>query len=280
MCNIVHVPKLEDGTLYAHPLLSFVGDRIRTRREAVGLTVKDVAERSRLSTRFLVSLENGYGNVSLLNLDTVAHVLGTSIVDLVGGTSDERAESGSTRRALVTLIGLRGAGKSTLGSRAAAMTHLPFIELDERITRRAGLSAGEIFDEHGAQYYRRIERQELERIVDSGESAIVATAGSLVTDHATFELVLGRTTAVWLRATAKDHHDRVFAQGDLRPMQNRKDAMSELSAILKVRRALYERAPQVIDTSKLGLDRSVSALVKIVRDHWRPVGDIPEWEDD
>lgn len=267
-----------------HPRLLYVGEQLRARRQAVGLTLNDVAERAKLSKRFLILLEKGEANVSLVNLDTIAHVLGVTLGQLVEPPEMRRPGAGESEkpfhRALVTLIGLRGGGKSTLGQRAAAMTYLPFIELDDRIAQRAGLSPGEIFDQHGAQYYRKVERAELLRIIDSSESAVVATAGSLVTDHTTFELLLSRTTVVWLKASAKDHHDRVLAQGDLRPMQNRKDAMSELNGILKVRRALYERAPHVIDTSKLGLDRSVSALVKIVRDHWRPEGDVPEWMDD
>ena len=237
----------------------------------MGLTVRELALRSKVSERFLVALENAYANVSVIRLAEVADALETTPAELLGepSTSPPLARP----RTLVTLVGLRGAGKSTIGSRAAERLGLPFIELDRRIAERAGMTAGEIFDLHGAAYYRRLERTELERVIGGVESAIVATAGSLVTDHGTYDLILRKTTVVWLKATAKDHHDRVVAQGDLRPLENRKDAMNELTAILRARRALYERAAQTIDTSKLGLDRSVSALVKITREMWRPEKD-------
>jgi XRE family aerobic/anaerobic benzoate catabolism transcriptional regulator len=252
------------------PILLLLGDRVRERRQAVGLTVKELAQRSGVSERFLVGLENAYANVSVVRLADVAAALGTTPAELLGAASPAHSHAPETphARALVTLVGLRGAGKSTIGARAAAELSIPFIELDERVAQRAGMGLGEIFDLHGAGYYRKLERAELERILGGSESAIVATAGSIVTDHATFDWLLRSTTAVWLKASATEHHDRVVAQGDLRPMENRKDAMRELRAILRARRALYERAPHAIDTSKLGVDRSVASLVKIVRDSW------------
>lgn len=255
-----------------HAILLLLGDRVRERRQAVGLTVRELAERSGVSERFLVALENAYANVSVVRLSEVADALGTSAADLLApgaAATHPPTPKAVHPRSLVTLVGLRGAGKSTIGARAAAELGLPFIELDERIAQRAGMGVGEIFDLHGAGYHRKLERAEIERIIGSGESAIVATAGSLVTDHATYDLVLRRTTTVWIKAAAREHHDRVVAQGDLRPIENRKDAMNELRAILRARRALYERAPHAIDTSRLGVDRAVGALVKIVRDLWR-----------
>jgi XRE family transcriptional regulator, aerobic/anaerobic benzoate catabolism transcriptional regulator len=233
----------------------------------MGFTLRELADRSKASERFLSAMENGHANVSVVRLDEVAHAVGTSAAELLGAPA--LSTQASRPRVIVSLVGLRGAGKSTIGARAADRLDVPFVELDQRIAARAGMSAGEIFDLHGATYYRKLERAELQRIVDSTESAIVATAGSLVTDHVTYDLLLEKTTVVWLKSSARDHHDRVLAQGDLRPMRDRKDAMKELAAILRARRALYERASFTIDTSKLGLDRSVVGLSKIVRDEWR-----------
>ncbi len=251
-----------------HPVLVQLAHRIRERRKTVGLTVRELAARSKVSERFLVSLENAYANVSVVRLAELAEALETTPAELFRESPPTVIPA--RPRTLVTLVGLRGAGKSTVGARAAARLGLSFIELDRRIAERAGMTAGEIFDLHGAAYYRKLERTEIERLVAGPESAVVATAGSLVTDHGTYDFVLRTTTVVWLKATAKEHHDRVVAQGDLRPLEHRKDAMKELEAILRARRPLYDRAAHTIDTSKLGLDRSVSALVKVVRDAWRP----------
>jgi XRE family aerobic/anaerobic benzoate catabolism transcriptional regulator len=242
-----------------HPFLAALGLRVRHQRWTYELTLKQVAERSGLSERFLASLERGQANVSVLNLIAVANALNSDIATLV--TQSAQRQIG--RRVLLALVGLRGAGKSTIGRIAAERLAVGFIELDARIVARAGMSAGEIFDVHGASYYRRLERAELERVIGAEESAVVATAGSLVTDHATYGLVLERATVVWLKATAEDHHDRVLAQGDSRPMADRKDAKDELRAILRARRALYERAHHVIDTSRLGMERSIERLVEI-----------------
>ena len=126
------------------------------------------------------------------------------------------------------------------------------------------MSTGEIFDQHGAAHYRKLERAEIDRVLTE-PPCVIATAGSLVTEHATYEQVLARTTVVFLKATAADHFARVVAQGDTRPMANRKDAMQELSGILRARRALYERAHHTVDTSALGLPRSIDKLVRLAR---------------
>nr|WP_275939170.1 shikimate kinase [Polyangium spumosum] len=181
--------------------------------------------------------------------------------------ADAPSEPTTTRSAkgpLVALLGLRGAGKTTLGSRAAVRLGLPFVELDSLVVARAGMSLTEIFEMHGTAYFRRLEREELERLVARGDRGIVATSGSLVTAHETFELLCREAVTVWLRARPEDHFQRVIDQGDARPMASRPAAMEELRAILRARRALYERAAHVIDTSALGLERSTDRLVKIV----------------
>jgi XRE family aerobic/anaerobic benzoate catabolism transcriptional regulator len=247
-----------------HPLLLELGERVRSRRRALGLTLRDLAQTSDVSERFLVLLEGGRANVSILRLDAIARALDTTASALLAATPTEQPPSPAPRGPLVALLGLRGAGKTTLGSLAASRLAVPFIELDSRVVARAGMSLGELFEMHGAAYFRRLEREELERLVASGERGILATSGSLVTDHDSFELVRRVAVTVWLRARPQDHFQRVIDQGDARPMANRAGAMDELKALLRARRALYELADHVIDTSALGLERSIDRLVKIV----------------
>jgi XRE family aerobic/anaerobic benzoate catabolism transcriptional regulator len=248
-----------------HSLLVDLGERLRARRRALGLTLRDLAQTSDVSERFLVLLEGGRANVSILRLDAIARALDTTASALLAATpSEQPLPSPAPRGPLVALLGLRGAGKTTLGSLAASRLAVPFIELDSRVVARAGMSLGEIFEMHGAAYFRRLEREELERLVTAGERGIIATSGSLVTDHDSFELVRRVAVTVWLRARPQDHFQRVIDQGDARPMANRAGAMDELKALLRARRALYELADHVIDTSALGLERSIDRLVKIV----------------
>ncbi|MRG93469.1 helix-turn-helix domain-containing protein [Polyangium spumosum] len=246
------------------PLLQALGERVRERRRAAGLTLRDLGITSGVSERFLVLVEGGKANVSVVRLDAIARALGTSASALLADAPSEPTTTRSAKGPLVALLGLRGAGKTTLGSRAAVRLGLPFVELDSLVVARAGMSLTEIFEMHGTAYFRRLEREELERLVARGDRGIVATSGSLVTAHETFELLCREAVTVWLRARPEDHFQRVIDQGDARPMASRPAAMEELRAILRARRALYERAAHVIDTSALGLERSTDRLVKIV----------------
>lgn len=243
-------------------LLQAIAARVRARRGELGFTLQDVATASGVSARFLIALEGGRANVSVVTLAAVASALEISLVALLPSTQPDI--SPTTTRPL-SLIGLRGAGKSTIGARAAKRLKRTFIEIDKRISERAGMAAGAIFDVHGADFYRRIEREEIERALEAGGAPILATAGSLVTHSGTYERLLATTDVVWLKATPEDHLTRVIAQGDMRPMADRKDAMADLKSILRARRALYERAHHVVDTSKLGLARAVSRVVEIGR---------------
>jgi len=243
-------------------LLKHLGAEVRRRRRDRALTLRELAAEAGVSQRFLVSVEKGEANISVVRLADVARALGTHPATLLGGPVQEVVETGP----LVALLGLRGAGKTTIGRRAAERLEQPFIELDAEIVRRAGMGLEEIFSMHGADYYRRLEHTALEEILDHGRGGLLATGGGIVTSHATFEVLRSRAVTVWLCATAEAHWERVVAQGDARPMANRSDAMSELRSILRARRALYERAHHVVDTSALGLERSVDAVVRVVRD--------------
>jgi len=243
-------------------LLRRLGERIRAARLGASMTLRDVSKASSLSERFLVSLESGKTNVSVVRLNQVALALGTTLVGLLGG--QDEPDRLYTKGPIVALLGLRGAGKTTLGGLAASRLNMPFIEVDSRIVARTGMSLSEIFEMQGAAYFRRLEREELERIVAEGKPTIVATSGGLVTDHEAFELLRREAVTVWLKARPEDHFQRVLDQGDARPMASRPDAMGELEAILRARRALYERSRHVIDTSTLGIDGSVEQLVDIV----------------
>ncbi len=254
----------------ASALLHRLGDRVRSRRKDRALTLRELARAAAVSERFLGLLEAGTANVSVTRLDDIARALGTSAADLL---ADEAGDAGAASAAgpaargpLVALLGLRGAGKTAVGSRAAARLELPFIELDALVAGRAGMTLEAIFEMHGAAYYRRLEREELERLLDRGASGILATGGSLVTDGPTFEMLRRAAVTVWLRARPEDHYRRVIEQGDARPMANRADAMQELKALLRARRALYERADHIVDTSALGLDRAVERVVRIARE--------------
>jgi len=246
-------------------LLEKLGRRIRERRERWLLSRREVSEKAGVSERFLVLLENGEANVSVLNLASIALALGTSPSILLEGlTPDDPWQRPYRQGLFIALLGLRGAGKTTIGSRAADRLEMPFVELDKRVAERAGMSLSEIFEMHGSGFFRKLEREEIEVMAEQRFSMIIATSGGIVTDHETFEVLRRVAVTVWLRAKPEDHYQRVLEQGDARPMASRPDAMEELRSLLRARRALYERASHVIDTSALGLERSIDKLVKIV----------------
>ncbi|WP_437678500.1 shikimate kinase [Sorangium sp. So ce131] len=269
---------VEEG---APPILAHLADRLRLRRKELALTLRELAELAGVSERFLVLLESGRANVSVVRLDDIGRALGTSAAALLSegdlaaageapraGAAGEggRGARGDVGRALVALLGLRGAGKTTIGGRAAARLGVPFLELDGLVAARAGMSLAALFEIHGNAYYRRLEREELARLAEERAHGILAAGGGLVTDPATFGLLRRCAVTVWLRAKPEDHWRRVVEQGDARPMANRADAMKELRALFQARRALYEQADFVVDTSSLGLARSVDRVVKIARE--------------
>jgi len=243
------------------PLLRRLGHRIRTLRQGRGLSRAGLAQRAEMSERFLNELEAGRGNISLERFERLARVFGMKAWQLL-----EECETETTAPKHVALLGLRGAGKSTIGLAIAAQLGLPFVELDECVEREAGLSLREVFELQGEAAYRSLEREVLTQLVEEREPSVIATGGGIVTDPQAFAFLRSAALTVWLKARPEDHMSRVESQGDLRPMQNRRNAMSELRALLTARVPLYAQADHVIDTSALGLEASVSSLVACLRD--------------
>lgn len=228
-------------------LLHAVGARVRARRRDRGLTLAELAERSDLSSRFLADVEAGRANISVVKLHRLARALGESTAALV---EEPRGET-------VALLGLRGAGKSTVGAALAQRLGFPFLELDVLVEEQAGLPLSEIFAVHGEALYRRLEAQVLDGVLGSAAPAVVATGGGLVTARETYDRLKRGCVTVWLRARPEEHMDRVRAQGDLRPMAARSDAMAELRQLLEERTPLYAEADVVVDTS----GRSVAGVL-------------------
>jgi XRE family aerobic/anaerobic benzoate catabolism transcriptional regulator len=223
-------------------LLTGLGRRVRDLRGRQGLTLQELADRSDLSPRFLVQVESGEGNISVLKLAGLARALGTTSAALLS----EPDESGPHT---IALLGLRGAGKTTIGRKLARRLRLPFVELDKRIEQAAGLTLDEIFALHGEAYYRRLERETLERVLDEGP-LVLATGGGLPTSPETWALLKRRARTVWLRARPEDHWNRVVQQGDKRPMRDHPGAMAELRRLLAAREPLYAEAHHTVDTAR------------------------------
>jgi XRE family aerobic/anaerobic benzoate catabolism transcriptional regulator len=237
-------------------VLKELGARTRALRTSRGWTLREMADRARLSSRFLGQLESGQGNISVLRLVDVATALGTTPAALLG-------ESPTASKPVIALLGLRGAGKTTVGRRLARRLNVPFVELDRKIEEAADLSLSEMFSLHGEEYYRRIERETLEAVTANGRPMVLATGGGLVTSQETFNLLRRAATTVWLRATPEDHWNRVVRQGDRRPMQDHPQAMADLRALLAARQSLYASADHVIDTSTASINQTVAAIVRL-----------------
>lgn len=225
-------------------LLRSLGAAVRARRIAMALTMKVLAKKAGVSERFLAQLEAGEGNISVARLEDVAEALETSGAELLMQATVVRH-----RPEVVALVGLRGAGKSSIGAALAKKLGVRFVELDELIVREAQMTLSTIFEIHGERYYRALEREVLRRLLDEGEPLVVATGGSIVTDADTWGMLRSRARTVWLKATPKEHWDRVVAQGDVRPMRDRPRAKNELEQLLASRAPLYREAAVMIDTS-------------------------------
>jgi XRE family transcriptional regulator, aerobic/anaerobic benzoate catabolism transcriptional regulator len=236
--------------------LARLGERVRAWRTEHGMSRKSLALASGVSERYLAQLEAGQGNISVLLLRKVARAMGVAVERLV------REED--TQEKPIALIGLRGAGKSTLGAKLAAALSLPFVELDREVEKEAGAPLAEMFAMYGQDAFRRFERRALERVLAEEPRAVIATGGSLVTDPGTYELLLERCRCVWLRASAQEHMARVLAQGDTRPFKGRSAALDEIRKLLADRERLYGRAGAVVDTSAKSVRQALAELKKVV----------------
>jgi XRE family aerobic/anaerobic benzoate catabolism transcriptional regulator len=282
--------------------LRLLGERIREARARRGMTRKLLARDSGVSERYLAQLEAGQGNISIALLRQVAQAMGLPLADLVREGPDRPVELTlliqalgrlapkelqearrlladafgpaveSERRHRIALIGLRGAGKSTLGALLAQDLSVPFIELDREIERDAGTRLAEVFDLYGQAAYRRYERRALEAVVERHGRAVIATGGSIVSEPATFDLLLSACYTVWLTAAPEEHMSRVMAQGDYRPMAGNAEAMEDLRQILRGREALYRKADAVVDTARKTVDQSLRELKAVLNVSARPGG--------
>jgi len=269
--------------------LRLVGDRVRELRAQRGMTRRTLAHDSGVSERYLAQLESGNANPTIGVIRSLARAFSVApdvlIVDsrvsplaetIIGAVRDMSSEQLLTvhrllrntlaqgdegaRNHRVALIGLRGAGKSTLGGLLAEHMHVPFIELDREVERDASAPLSEIFEFYGQSGFRRLERDSLERVLEREKTFVLATGGSIVSEPLTFERLLATCFTVWLRATPKEHMDRVIAQGDMRPMAGNREALNDLRRILEGRAALYQRADVEVSTSGRSVEEALAEL--------------------
>jgi XRE family aerobic/anaerobic benzoate catabolism transcriptional regulator len=276
--------------------LPFVGARVRELRNQRGMTRKMVAHEADVSERHLAQLESGEGNISIVLLRRIAGALNVSLAELFVPRVEEPVEKQTIRRVLeklpahnleevasrllrefgknetlrrsrVALIGLRGAGKSTLGSRLAQESNVPFIELDREIEKDTGMPLAEIFSLYGQSGYRAIEKRTLQRVLRESECAVVSVGGGVVSEKETYEYLLSNCFTVWIKAQPDEHMSRVIAQGDFRAMAGSNQAMEDLRRILEAREPLYRKADLTLDTSGSSVEQTFSQLKTAVQNH-------------
>jgi XRE family aerobic/anaerobic benzoate catabolism transcriptional regulator len=270
-----------------------VGERVREARLRKGIARRVLSDLSGVSQRYLAQLENGGGNISIALLLKVANALDHKVEWLVGAenpwdsevarvseyyrqaTAEQRqrvmqildpGRPAQLRRQRLCLIGLRGAGKSTLGRMLGKQMSIPFVELNRDIEEQAGMPVGEVMALYGQEGYRRLERQALERIVATTDSVVLAVAGGIVSEPETYGFLLHNFHAIWLRATPAEHMNRVRAQGDDRPMAGNPKAMDELKSILTSRETLYAKAEGIVNTSGKSVEECLSDLIQVVEE--------------
>jgi XRE family aerobic/anaerobic benzoate catabolism transcriptional regulator len=273
--------------------LDRLGERVRRLRNQRGMTRKALAQHAEVSERYLAQLESGEGNCSIVLLRRIAHAIGVQLPQLVSDAAEPPLDAvllrqlidrlpapalkeardlvmrhfgdsaAASRRSRVALLGLRGGGKSTLGKLLAQKRGMPFIELDREIERISGTSLSEIFELFGQETFRRAEREALDHVLAEHKEFVMATSGSIVTEPATFELLLSSCFTVWMRAAPDAHMARVVAQGDLRPMTANPRAMDDLISILNSREPLYARADAALDTNGRSVEQSLAELAAL-----------------
>ena len=273
-----------------------IGGEVRRNRAKRGMTRRQLAHASETSERYLAQIESGAGNPSVSVLRAIAQALDLPASALLPETSARTTALGpildllaqlpeselpalakqietrvaptrsADRARRIALVGLRGAGKSTLGRMLAQHLGWPFIELDRRVEEDYGASIPDLLEMAGTATFRRHEREALDRVIAEHEAAIVTTAGGIVSNQETYALLLRRTHTVWIKARPEDHMSRVMAQGDFRPMAQNRQAMADLVAILEARRADYSRAQAQLDTAGDAVEQSFAKLLRIVTD--------------
>lgn len=280
-------------------ILSGLGKRVKLLRARRGMTRRVLAGEAGVSERHLANLESGTGNVSILVLAQVAQALDCALAELLGDETtstpewlsirrllhgrepveieralrglgelfgNARGQTPGTRNRRIALIGLRGAGKSTLGQMVAAKLGYPFVELRAEITRLAGCAPVEIQALYGSNAYRRYERQALEDSLQGHQSCVIATAGGLVGDTSTFDFLLANCLTVWLQATPEDHFTRVLAQGDMRQLPGNRNGVDDIRLTLESRAGFYAKADLTFNTSGKTLDEAFSGLMGLLRE--------------
>jgi XRE family aerobic/anaerobic benzoate catabolism transcriptional regulator len=269
--------------------LSSLGKRVRELRNRCGMTRRAVAREADVSERHLAQLEAGEGNVSVVLLSRIASALNSSLVELFAPEIEEPVEKRliqrflerlpahrledvtfrlmrdfsheeATRRMRIALIGLRGAGKSTLGLKLAQERNIPFIELDREIEKETGMPLAEIFSLYGQAGYRAIEKRSLERVFNEFERAVISVGGGVVSEKDTYDYLLSHCYTIWIKAQPEEHMSRVMAQGDLRAIAGSDRAMEDLRRILESREPLYRKADMHLDTSGSSVDDSFAKL--------------------
>lgn len=278
----------------ADPFLARLGERVRMMRSRRGMSRKVLARHSDVSERYLAQLEAGKGNCSIVLLRRIADAVSVPVAELVDDRPERPLEtvlleqflarlspkeigeareillnrfggpSSAMRRERIALIGLRGGGKSTIGGLLAERLGVPFIELDRVIEQRSGMALGEIIEMFGQETFRRAERDAFELVLQDHPRFVVATGGGLVTETATFELLLTSCMTIWVRAEPDAHMQRVIAQGDLRPMADNARAMDDLLSILRSREPLYAKADIVLDTANKSSQKSADELAALL----------------
>ena len=269
---------------FADDVLARLGRRVYEERQRRAWPRKTLAAHAGISLRYLAQLENGQGNASIALLSKVATALNLSLSDLFVTRSHaelvariERAapdvkiqidallEHGDERGQRVALIGLRGAGKSTLGQLASRTLGVQFVELGDEISSNAGMSVSEVIALYGQEGYRTLEARALSQVVEQPGPLILAVAGGIVSEPATFEMLKRACHTIWLKATPEEHMARVRAQGDMRPMKGNPEALGELRSILDTRSARYREAEASLDTSGKTVDEAAAELVTLMR---------------
>jgi XRE family transcriptional regulator, aerobic/anaerobic benzoate catabolism transcriptional regulator len=240
-------------------VLATLARRTRRLRQDRGLTLQALAARSGLSRRFLMDIEAGRGNISVRRLAALAAALESSAADLLA----EDAAAAPPR--VIALVGLRGAGKTTIGRRLARRLRVKFVELDRQIEARAGLALGEVFSLHGEAYYRRLEREALEDVLSSVDPVVLAVGGGLVTSPEAYALLRRRATTIWLKARPVDYWNRVIRQGDRRPIDQHPQAREALRDLVHRREPLYGRADATIDTTGLTIAETMERAERAVK---------------